>query len=394
MKSPLGRAFGVGIDSPFGGLGAGGGADTTAPVVNSATYTDETQTLALDFTEANFPCTIYAVVTTSTSPLDQDEISAGSGTGILEADSDTLASGTDTAALDFTDETATVLQFVIVDPSGNKSDVEVVTGITVDSTVPTVSSYSPADGATDVAITADLSIVFSESMDTSASTTVTLKNVGGATIETFDSSTDGTWSTTTNPNDTWTVTPASSFTNGAALAVQYSGFKDEYGNSAAAVADDTTWNFDVVAAVTDIMAGVGDFSSATGWSGVSSGGVLDITGGKLEIDTTANFQSALRTGGNRVSCPENTTLDLLFTFDAITTSNRIRIFLTAYDSGGSALQGQQEVWDTADGDSISTGENSKASAYTSPAGTATLDIKIEFTLFPFVGTMDDFKLVY
>lgn len=113
---------------------------------------------------------------------------------------------------------------------------------------PTVVSYSPADGGTDVAVDATLAIVFSETMDTTASTTVTLKTVGGAAIETFDSSTDGVWSTTTNTDDTWTATPASSFTNSASLAVQYSGFADVAGNTVSAVSDDTSWNFDVVAA--------------------------------------------------------------------------------------------------------------------------------------------------
>jgi methionine-rich copper-binding protein CopC len=114
-----------------------------------------------------------------------------------------------------------------------------------DLTPPTVTSYSPADNATDVAAEATLSIVFSEKMNTGATTTVTLKNVGGSTIETFDSATDGTWSTTTRLNDTWTVTPASDFASEATLAVQYSGFKDLAGNTITAVSDDTTWNWTV-----------------------------------------------------------------------------------------------------------------------------------------------------
>jgi hypothetical protein len=109
-------------------------------------------------------------------------------------------------------------------------------------------SYSPADDAVDVAVGADLVIVFSKSMDTTAASSVTLKNVGGADIEVFDTSTDGTWSTTTSANDTWTVSPTSSFTNAATLAVRYSGFVDFRGLTVPGVDNDTSWNFTVVAA--------------------------------------------------------------------------------------------------------------------------------------------------
>jgi hypothetical protein len=112
---------------------------------------------------------------------------------------------------------------------------------------PSVLSYSPADNATGVAVNANLVIEFSEQMDVSAVTTVTLKNVGGATIETFNSSTDGIWTNGDLTRDTWTVTPASDLVNSANLCVQYSGFKDLAGNAAPSVADDTTWSFDVVA---------------------------------------------------------------------------------------------------------------------------------------------------
>lgn len=111
---------------------------------------------------------------------------------------------------------------------------------------PTILSLSPTDGATDVTVDANLVMTFSKQMARQG--TVTLKNVGGATIQTFDLSTDGTWSTTSVTDDTWTGNPTADFANEAALAVQWSGLQANDGGVLANNATDTAWNFDVVAA--------------------------------------------------------------------------------------------------------------------------------------------------
>jgi hypothetical protein len=135
-------------------------------------------------------------------------------------------------------------QAVIWDASDNIS--AVFSGSqAIDTTAPTVSTRSPADNATDVAVDASLVMTFSEGMARQG--TVVLKNVGGATIETFDLSTDGTWSTVSETDDRVTLVPASDFTGGATLAVQWSGLEDSKGNALADNATDTTWNFSVVA---------------------------------------------------------------------------------------------------------------------------------------------------
>jgi hypothetical protein len=120
----------------------------------------------------------------------------------------------------------------------------------IDTTAPTVSTLSPTDNATDVAVDASLVMTFSEGMARQG--TVTLKNVGGATIETFDLSTDGTWSTVSETDDRITLVPASDFTGSATLAVQWSGLEDSKGNALADNATDTTWNFSVVAAASGL----------------------------------------------------------------------------------------------------------------------------------------------
>lgn len=118
--------------------------------------------------------------------------------------------------------------------------------ITIDTVDPAFPTLSPIDGAADVAVDANLVMTFSESMARQG--TVTLKNVGDADIETFDLSADGTWSTTTSTDDTWTGNPTADFANSATLAVQWSGLEDVAGNTLADNATDTLWDFGVVAA--------------------------------------------------------------------------------------------------------------------------------------------------
>src|SRR6056297_332358 len=227
--------------------------DTTAPEITNliaGTQTDGDVPVSFDLSESG---TIFWVLDSSIPSPEEAESGQASGGGVPSDSGSFSATSGDgiTRQITFTSGLGGTynLSFIGRDAAGNLASAVDTESVTIDSTAPGITSYSPADNATDVATDADLVIVFNESMKTTGTAaSVTLKNVGGATVETFDPDTDGTWSTTTNANDTWTVTPTSAFTNEAALAVQYSGFEDVQGNVVLAVSDDTTWNFDVVAA--------------------------------------------------------------------------------------------------------------------------------------------------
>ena len=137
------------------------------------------------------------------------------------------------------------LYIVLGDASGNYSDPISAGSVVLDFTAPTVSALSPADGATGVAVDANLVMTFSESMKRQG--TVTLKLAGGATIQSFNLASAGTWSTVTTTDDRITLDPTADFANGAALAVQWSGLEDTKGNALANNATDTVWNFNTQA---------------------------------------------------------------------------------------------------------------------------------------------------
>jgi hypothetical protein len=155
------------------------------------------------------------------------------------------------------------LHIVFRDAANNNSTVFSNTNIAIDTTAPTV-SLSPADGATGVTATANIVMTFSEAMKTQG--TVDLRVVGGASIQSFNLASQGTWSA---GNTVWTGNPTADFNAGAALCVRWSGLEDTKGNTLADNTGDTQWNFTVAGAPTGISV-VGDVLSATSWDGTTN----------------------------------------------------------------------------------------------------------------------------
>jgi len=131
---------------------------------------------------------------------------------------------------------------------------------------------------------------------------------------------------------------------------------------------------DSAAASGDILAGVGDFSSAAGWSLTTE---TAITGGQFEFNNTVGtFNRASHS--DRVIAAENTTYDLSLDVTAITNATRLRIAYRAYDSGGGNISGGfQYFFDTNADGALSVSTMTKAAAFTTPAGTATLEVTLE-----------------
>jgi methionine-rich copper-binding protein CopC len=102
------------------------------------------------------------------------------------------------------------------------------TGVT-DTTAPTVSSFSPTDGATGVATSSNIVLTFSEAI-TRGTGSLLLKTAAGATIETFDAATSN---RLTLSGSTLTIDPTSTLANGTNYYVTLAAgtIKDLAGNS-------------------------------------------------------------------------------------------------------------------------------------------------------------------
>jgi hypothetical protein len=123
-----------------------------------------------------------------------------------------------------------------------------------DLAAPIISGGTPGDDATDVAITANPTVVFNENVQFAASGLIILYDVtGAANFETFDVTADigaGPGKISISGN-TLTIEPTNDFANGNDYAIRFSGnpIEDLAGNDLADVNDSTTYNFSTVAGV-------------------------------------------------------------------------------------------------------------------------------------------------
>jgi hypothetical protein len=111
----------------------------------------------------------------------------------------------------------------------------------VDTTDPTVSSFSPVDNGTDIAVGANLVITFDEAIDIQTGN-LEIHYANGDLFETIDV-TSG--QVTGNGTTTITINPGSDLdaTTDYYVLIDATAFDDNSGNSYAGIASTTTWNF-------------------------------------------------------------------------------------------------------------------------------------------------------
>ena len=85
------------------------------PVINTSSYTDATQTLAITYTEAN-PDRIYWATVTNPSTPTAAQIVAGTGGGILDAGNYAV---TTSQVISVSNEAADEIHLVMTDTTGN-----------------------------------------------------------------------------------------------------------------------------------------------------------------------------------------------------------------------------------------------------------------------------------
>lgn len=142
--------------------------------------------------------------------------------------------------------------------SGGNPDLTLTLTVTVaDQTAPTVSSFSPLDNATGVAITATLTATMSETVTLGASGTIYLKKTSdNTTIDSWDVATDGgsgAGQVEVLTNTALTLHLSASLANSIEYYVVWDAgvVKDASNNPVAALSSTTTWSFTTVAAGPD-----------------------------------------------------------------------------------------------------------------------------------------------
>ncbi|MFC2152743.1 beta strand repeat-containing protein, partial [Bacteroidota bacterium] len=126
------------------------------------------------------------------------------------------------------------------DAAGNGNTAAIQYSITFDNANP-IATYSPADDATDVSISADLEINFDEPVNAVSGNISLYETTGDVLVETFDVTID----ISGDGTSTITIDPTSDLSSATDYYVQIasSAFDDDAGNSFAGISDKITWNF-------------------------------------------------------------------------------------------------------------------------------------------------------
>ncbi|MFT5208130.1 MAG: hypothetical protein ACI9CF_001899, partial [Candidatus Omnitrophota bacterium] len=157
-----------------------------------------------------------------------------------------------------------------------------------DSTDPTISTLSPADGETGVGIASNLVLTFDEAVDVESGN-ITIYDAADdsatATIAVTDGQVTGTGTTAI------TVNPTSDLIGGTSYYVQVAatGFDDAAGNSYAGIANTTTWNFSTAEA-SFVTGNFNVVLNVAGGGSVVPGDILKATI-SLSNTTASNFSN-------------------------------------------------------------------------------------------------------
>lgn len=276
----------------FSAAGTEENADVTPPQVSTLSPADDainvlpTQDLVITFDEAVRTGTGFLTLKKSS---DQSVIESIAASGALVSGNGTTSLTVNpVAALAEQTEFYVVWDaFAFKDPSGNHAAARTSVGswsfTTGDVTSPTVSTFTPADNATDVLPTADLVISFDEAVRAGTGVLVIKKTADDSIVETIAMSGA---SVSGNGTASLTIDPSATLQESTEYYVVWDAhaFKDAsyYANHAAAQTSATSWNFTT-----------GDLT-APQVTGVSP--AQDATNVALNANLTVTFNETARAG--------------------------------------------------------------------------------------------------
>ncbi len=227
-------------------------ADATAPTLSSSTPADNatavgvSSNIVLNFSEAVDveSGNITIKKTSDNSTVETIDVTSGqvtdTGTTAITINPGSDLSG-ETEYYVLVDATA------FDDAAGNSyvgiSSTTALSFITADVDSPTLSSSTPADGATGVAVDANIVLTFSEAVDTETGNIVLKKSSDDSTVETFDVASSGLISGSGTTEITINPTSNLDDSTGYYVTIAATAFDDSSSNSYTGISNSTTLNF-------------------------------------------------------------------------------------------------------------------------------------------------------
>ena len=227
--------------------------------------------------------------------------------------------------------------------------------VTLDSTNPTVDTFSPTDNAIDVGVNANLVLTFSEAVDVESGNITIKKTSDNSEFETI-SVTDATKVTGTGTN-TITIDPAGTFVSKTEYYVLIDAdcFDDTAGNSYAGISSTTDWSFttaDVVAPTitsgtlaadntyVDILMSEGVYNTSGGTGGLEATDFSLTFTQNAGDATNASIATVTRTDGGALTGGETTiraNLTITGTPSGVETVEIKAVATSIYDASGNAM---------------------------------------------------------
>ncbi|OFX82263.1 MAG: hypothetical protein A2W99_09405 [Bacteroidetes bacterium GWF2_33_16] len=220
------------------------GNTNTAALQLSRTYDGTKPNVTISSTETdptkNSPFTVTITFNEDISGFATGDITVGNGTAgtitPVVANRSWTSSITPTAAGLVT---VNVAAGIASDNAGNTNNAATQYSITYDNAAPTVSAFTPSNGATGVPLTSNLEIIFNEVVKVGTENIVikhTSDNSVFQTIAVGSVTGSGTSTITINPNDF-------ASNKGYYVEIANTAFKDNAGNNFAGITGNSTWNF-------------------------------------------------------------------------------------------------------------------------------------------------------
>ena len=251
----------------------------TAPTLSSSTPADGATGVAVD---ANIVLTFSETVDVESGNIVIKKSSDDSTVETIDV-TGSLVTGTGTTEITINPSTTldgetgyyiTIAATAFDDDSSNSyagiTDSTTLNFTTADVGDPTLSSSSPADGATGVAVDANIVLTFSEAVDVESGNIVIKKSSDDSTVETIDvtgSLVTGTGTTEITINPSTTLDGET----GYYITIAATAFDDDSSNSYAGITDSTTLNFTTVATNLPSPLDKKDvIGSIEAWSNISS----------------------------------------------------------------------------------------------------------------------------
>jgi methionine-rich copper-binding protein CopC len=307
--------------------------DTTAPAttVSNIGISVDTGSSAADFITKTASQTITATLSAS---LVAGEVLLGSvDGGSTWTDITTSASGT---AISWTGATlagSSSIQLKVSDAAGNDGAVQSQTYV-LDTSAPTLSSSTPTDGASAIAIASNIVLTFSETVSAGTGNIVISNGTDTRTISVSDSQ-------VTISGNKVTINPLTDLTAGSNyhVKVDATALKDSAGNDFAGISNTTDLNFSTAAAPSKLYYTVGMVNgSAAVWKedvDASTGSFLSGTAGVFDgNDIQLQATDFLGSGFKQITAANASVNDVTVRFNIV---NGERLDLSGFGSGDKVI---------------------------------------------------------